>query len=533
MKKTIKIFSAIALSALVLSSCIKETMPQSDYATSEQLGASASALEAAMSGLPAQLTQSYPILGSDEQQETDIAYPSFMMMYSEMLGDIYPGGSNVGYDWFRRFNTNESQGDAYTMIYIPWRALYMFIKSANDIIGSVDEATATPAIKAYAGMAYVYRAFWYYHAMNLYEPKANPYTDVSNVLGLTVPIVKEDTPESAGKNNPRASHAEMVSFILSDLDKAQEFLADYTPTTKMYPSLAVAYGVRAKVLMTDGQYKEAAKYARMAIDAFGGTPVTQSQWLDVNTGFVKANQAWMWYTSYSAETMGNLANWIGWASGEADWGYSSLTCPMIDKALYDRISYSDFRKYTFLDPDRSVFNYQTCRESGWIEKQVDYLSIKFRCVDGDFETYTVGGVCDVPMMRVEEMYYIEAEATGLSEGVPAGVALLNNFVKTYRQPNYNCTATSVADFEDEILFQKRVEFWGEGIALFDAKRMGAGCHQSYEGTNAPGDAFKLNCDVIKPNWNMVIPRTEVNNNNALQGFNNPDPTGTVIPDLTW
>ena len=524
---------ALAFGAVTVSACIKETQPKSSYATSEQLGASATALEAAMAGLPAQLTQSYPILGSDEQQETDIAYPSFMMMYTEMLGDVYPGGSNVGYDWFRRFNTNENQGDAYTMIYIPWRALYMFIKSANDIIGSVDDETASETLLGYAGMAYVYRAFWYYHAMNLYEPKENPYTDVSAVLGLTVPIVTESTPESEGKNNPRATHVDMVNFILSDLDKAEKYLENFTPSSRLYPSLAVAYGVRAKVLMTDGQYAAAAEYARKAIDTFGGTPVTESQWLDVNTGFVKENQAWMWYTTYSAESMSNLANWIGWISGEADWGYSSLTCPMIDRGLYDRISYNDFRKYTFLDPDRSVYAYKTCRPEGWLDSQVDYLSIKFRCVNGDFNTYTAGGVCDVPMMRVEEMYYIEAEATGLSKGVSEGVKLLNNFVSTYRQSDYNCSVSSVADFEDEILFQKRVEFWGEGIALFDAKRIGQGRYQSYEGTNAPGDAFKLNCDVIKPNWNMVIPRSEVNNNNALKGLNNPDPTGTVKPDLTW
>lgn len=533
MKNTIKIFSAIAFGAFVLSGCIKETFPESNAATSEQVGASATALDGAMAGLPAQLTQSYPILGSSTQQETDIAYPSFMMTYEEMIGNIYPGGSNVGYDWFRRFNTNENMGDSYTQIYVPWRALYMFIKSANDIIGAVNEETASASLLAYAGMAYVYRAFWYYHAMNLYEPKENPYTDVSAVLGLTVPIVTDQTLEADGKNNPRAKHADMVEFILSDLDKAEKYLAEYTPATKMYPSLAVAYGVRAKVLMSDKQYAQAAEYARKAIDAFGGSPVTEAQWLDVTTGFVKANQAWMWYTTYSAEGMGNLANWIGWASAEADWGYSSLTKPMIDRALYDRIAYTDFRKHAFLDPDRSVYDYQTCRADGWLDSQPDYLSLKFRCVDGDFETYSVGAVCDVPMMRVEEMYLIEAEATGLSAGVAAGVSLLESFMKAYRQSDYSCAASSEAEFEDEILTQKRIEFWGEGIALFDAKRMGAGCRQSYEGTNAPGDAFKLNCEVIKPNWNLVIPRTEVSNNVALEGYNNPDPTGTVKPDLTW
>jgi len=530
MKNIYKI-ALLAASSLMLFGCIKETQPQSSTATAEQVGASASALEATMSGLPAQLTLSYPIYGY-QYTETDIAYPSFMMMYTEMLGDIYPGGSNVGYDWFRRFNTNQSMGPTTYLTYVPWRALYMFIKSANDIISAVDIDNASDVQKGYVGMAYVYRAFWYYHAMNLYEPVENPYTDVSKVLGLTVPIVTEETTEEQGKNNPRVTHDEMVAFILSDLDKAEEYLANYTPATKLYPSLAVCYGVKAKVYMSDEQYANAEKYARMAIDASGATPVTESQWHDTTTGFVKANDAWMWYSTYSSENMGNLANWIGWISAEADWGYSSLTCPMIDAGLYNSMADTDWRKYSWLDPDRTKFTYKTCREDGWLDGKPDYLSLKFRCVGGDYETYTVGGVADVPMMRVEEMYYIEAEAKGL-QSLSDGVTALNAFVQQYRQSDYNFSASSVSDFEKEILRQKRIEFWGEGIALFDAKRMKAGTTQSYEGTNAPTDDFKLNCEVIKPNWNFVIPESEVSNNPALEDFNNPDPSGKVKPDLSY
>jgi len=516
---------------IALSSCIKETQPQSSTATSEQIGASATALEASMSGLPSMLTLSYPIYGY-QYTETDIAYPSFMMMYTQMLGDIYPGGSNVGYDWFRRFNTNQSMAANTYLVYVPWRALYMFIKGANDIIGAVDESSATETTLAYKGMAYAYRAFWYYHAMNLYEPVENQYTDVSKVLGLTVPIVTDETAEDVGKNNPRATHAEMVSFILSDLEKAEKYLADYIPSTKKYPSLAVVYGIKAKVYMSDGQYANAQEYARKAIDTFGGTPVTKDQWHDPTSGFVKANQAWMWYASYSAENMGNLANWVGWASAEADWGYSSLTCPMIDAGLYNSMADSDWRKYSWLDPDRTKFTYKTCRTQDWLDSEPDYVGLKFRCVDGDYETYTVGGLADIPLMRVEEMYYIEAEAAGL-QNLSQGVSLLNTFVSSYRQPDYSFSASSTDAFETEILRQKRIEFWLEGIPLFDAKRMRAGTTQSYEGTNAPTDDFKLNCVGIKPNWNFVIPESEVSNNVAIDGYNNPDPSGTVKPDLTY
>ena len=129
-------------------------------------------------------------------------------------------------------------------------------------------------------------------------------------------------------------------------------------------------------------------------------------------------------------------------------------------------------------------------------------------------------------MRVEEMYLIEAEAKGL-QNLATGVAALTSFMQTYRYSSYVCTATTTEEFEDEILFQKRIEFWGEGIAFFDAKRMRAGTLKGYEGTNAPGDAFKLNCEGIQPNWCQMIPETEVQNNKGI--VNNPDPSSTVTP----
>ena len=39
--------------------------------------------------------------------------------------------------------------------------------------------------------------------------------------------------------------------------------------------------------------------------------------------------------------------------------------------------------------------------------------------------------------------------------------------------------------------------------------------------------FKINCQDIKPNWNFVIPISEIQANPALEGWNNPDPTAKV------
>lgn len=534
MKKNSKIYSALALTlAFALTGCIDETFPESSTATSEMVSESPSALEGSVNGISSQMSQGYLVYG-DQVTEIDMALPAMMIIQTELLGDIYPGiPDNVGYDWYRRFNTVQNIDETTDFSFIPWFTLYKFVKSANDVISVVDIETAAAIQKAYAGMAYACRAYEYYLLTTLYEPVENDYTDVSAVAGLTVPFVLESTTAEQAKNNPRVPHDEMISFILSDLDKAEQCLADYEGDNRLVPSLAVVYGLKAKVYLLDGKYSEAAQYAGMAIEeataSMNARPMTAEEMQDETSAFSKATPGWLWYVHYDAENMGNLCNFVGWMSCEADWGYASLTQPCIDKALYDHMAETDYRKPLFLNPKKyDYYNYRTCRTKDWIEGAPDYASIKFRCLNGDYQTYSIGGASDVPVMRIEELYLIQAEAVGASEGVGAGVSLLNNFMKSYRDPNYNYNGTDLRAFQLEVLTQMRIESWGEGWAFPSAKRLKPDVVQNYEGTNAPTDDFKINCRGIKPTWTLVIPQTEVQSNVALEGKNNPNPTQTVV-----
>ena len=521
----------IALSgAFMLTGCIDETKPEGMFATEEQVISSPSALEGAINGISAQMAQGYLVYG-EQVTEIDMGLPALMITQTELLGDIYPGEpDNAGYDWYRRYNICGGVGETTDFSYIPWFTLYKFIKSANDVIGMVDieSETTTDEQRGYAGIAYACRAYEYYLLTVLYEPVENIYTDVSKVKGLTVPFVLETTTGDDAKNNPRVKHDEMIQFILSDLDKAEKCLQNFTPANKLAPNLAVVYGIKAKVYLWDENYENAAKYARMAIDEAGVSPMGESELEDPTTAFAKAASSWMWYLHYDAENMGNLCNYTGWVSGEADWGYSSLTCPAIDRKLYDKMSDSDYRKHWFLDPKKTdYYNYKTVRNADFIDEAPDYLSLKFRCLNGDWETYSIGGVTDVAVMRVEEMYLIEAEAVGASQGVGAGVNLLNAFMQNYRDPSYNYTGNDLREFQIEVLTQMRIESWGEGWAFPTAKRLKPDVIQNYEGTNAPDNTFKINCKGIKPTWTLVIPNTEVQSNVALSGMNNPNPSQAV------
>lgn len=544
-----KIFYSLltVFAAMALTSCLEEAFPEGGTVTEKQLGEVASGLEAAVKGIPARMQQGYLVYG-EQEHETDMAYPQFMIAQTEMLGDMYPLGSNSGYDWYRNYNTcDRIYGKTSYFSFLPYRTLYMFVKDANGVISAIDTTatSTTNEMKYYAGIGYASRAFDYYMLTVLFEPKENIYTDVSSVKGLTVPIVTEKTTLDEAQNNPRATHAEMMKFILSDLDNAETLMAAYTDYCiekkiafdRTVPTLATVYGIKAKAYLWDEKFDSAAVYARkaidqvtkeMAVERITARPITEAQMDDVNTGFNTANQAWMWYIHYDAENMGNLCNFTGWMSSECDWGYASLTCPGIDRSLYDRIARTDYRKRMFLDPLKyDFYDYKTCRTATWINEAPDYLSLKFRCLGGDWETYSEGGAVDVPVMRIEEMMLIEAEAVGASQGVGAGLTLLNNFMKNYRDPSYNCTVGDLRSFQLEVLTQMRIEFWGEGNAFPSAKRLAPDVIQNYDGTNAPSDIFKVNCKGIKPWWNLVIPDNEESTNAAIKGNNNPDPSQTV------
>lgn len=68
-----------------------------------------------------------------------------------------------------------------------------------------------------------------------------------------------------------------------------------------------------------------------------------------------------------------------------------------------------------------------------------YTGIKFRPKNGEMNDYTIGAAVDYPLMRIEEMYLIEAEAIGMSQGLAAGISKLEDFVNTFR---YNTSVGS-------------------------------------------------------------------------------------------
>ena len=185
--------------------------------------------------------------------------------------------------------------------------------------------------------------------------------------------------------------------------------------------------------------------------------------------------------------------------------------------------------YSGFGPDKYQYKYNS--SASWIRARINssngfqswpwlYVNMKFRPHNGDYRTHTVGGAVDYPIMRIEEMYYLKAEAALHTLGVPAAAKALEDIVKT-RNSAYTCTATTADAFLDEYVFQKGIEFWGEGINYFDAKRLEVGIHRAYKGSNCERYQHCIDMDGAYVGWTPGWNQAELNANPAIFHYNNP------------
>ncbi len=537
------IYKVGLLSCLCLASCVKETLPSSGLVTGDQVGSNPAAIDALAKGIPASMVKA-GLISSYTSYHSNFGLPSIHLAMEAMTGDLVVAGE-VGYYWHSHYGTAKNLGKTSAVIDIVWRSYYSWIKSSNDLIKLVkDKSENNKTYRKYMAQAFTYRAKCYLDLVRLYEFKENKYTQAANVLGLTVPYVDENTTEEDAKNNPRVPVAQMYELIMADLNKAEEIFEELNqPSSPYEPSLAAIYGMKARLYMeiasaedSDEDYAQAATYARKAITQSGATVMTQEQWQSPATGFNSATAGgWIWALPQSSSEIKSLYNYTAHMTIETSWSYAKMTYPSINRIMYAKISPNDFRKYSWIDPDRDIYDYSlvTNELNGkdyLTDVLKDYSSIKFRPAGGQFDEYTLGGIVDIPLMRMEEMLFIEMEATA-HKSLASARGLLNDFMSN-RYINgavYDCnrkTAT-LEDFIDEMIAQKRTEFWGEGIIMFDLKRLDLSpSPRGYVGTNAPND-YRLNTEGRAPFWNFVISLTEESNNTAIEGYNNPDPSNKV------
>lgn len=526
-----KLLMGVCCSAsLVLATgCIEEVFPTS-MATEDQVTSSDMAAEALLWGMPASLN----VVGIiDDARHWDWGYGSIMHIRDVFTGD-FPVISS-GYNWYSDWELNQAQGESYIYPQFIWNYYWQAVLGTNKLLSALNPETATEAQLGYISAAHAFRAFFYLDMARMYEFLPNDVyeTGINNagndVTHLTVPIVREGITEEESRNNPRVTREVMAQFILEDLDAAEKNIGKLSSSSKALPHLDVVYGLKARYYMWLENYPKAREYARKAIDASGLSPMTENQCLSTTKGFNDIS-CWMWGSQMVPEDAAvktGILNWTSWMSNETSFGYSAQEpFVMIDASMYKRMKNTDFRKKLWKAPEGGVLDgatdFLTSSSFGYFGNRLsEFASVKFRPAEGNCDDFTTGAASAYPLMRVEEMYFIEAEAAAHSKE-SEGKNLLVNFMSNYRDPQYETDATG-DDLIEEIIFQKRVEQWGEGLTFFDIKRLNMPVTRGYDGTNY-SESVRFNTKG-RPAWmNICIIQTEKNNNKALVGYENPDPS---------
>lgn len=462
----------------------------------------------------------------------DFGYASTMMMM-DASGQDEPSQVS-GYNWYNkplRFVDRTANSET---TYFIWNQCYKNIKVANDVLKSVDLENLSDVAKSYVGQAYAMRAFEYFTLIQIYQFSYKGHEDAAGV-----PIVTEKTAEAEANNNPRAAVKDVYKQIMDDLNTAIDYLTD-SRSAKSEINRQVAYGLRARVNLVMQNWSDAAADAKKAAEGY--TPLSKDAAAAPGFNDVSASN-WIWGNIVDESNdivQSGILNFPSMMCSFTGNGYSpTYACRMINSKLWKEIPSTDVRKGWWIDENlnspivnpKYVVHQEDEDEDGNVVKYLavynqtgdevaditePYTNVKFGAYKNQYGNEL--NACDIPLMRVEEMILIQAEATAMGGNVEEGKRILENFVRTYRDPSYTCNATTAEGVQDAVWFQRRVELWGEGFSFTDLLRL----KKPLDRTGANYEVsvrFKLPAE--SPIFLYLIPEDEENHNEALVGNNNP------------
>ena len=517
-------YTIFTAAALTLASCsdIDNLQPQGGNLLADQVKEINTILperaEASFSGMYVKLGQPLSLDLWKSERPDDFGF--IMMAFSNDVEGADMILPDTGYNWFSVCGDYTSRNADYANPLIRYSAAYNEIALANTVISSYAVTENTPKEVYYnIAQAKAVRAFTYlnlapYYQFNYQIAKDKP----------CVPIVTEATTDFA--NNPRATMEEVYKLIVDDLTYAIEKLDGYKRPDKSKIDQQVAYGLRARAYLDMGMWAEAASDAEKA--AAGYSPATIAE-VSVPSFYNIAEHNWLWGYDMTVDqaqrfTAATSSAWVRSLSGDS-YAAGVQNYARCNTLLYNKIPATDVRKNWWVDEDLYSPLLDKISWDGKSGKDLANLEITntklafLPYTNVKFGMYTVGGTTneeDWPFMRVEEMLLIRAEALYRSGQQEEGKKVLSDFVKTYRDPDYNVNATG-RKFEDEVWFQRRVELWGEGFACSDARRLNKPLvrfHDNAESTNMPAKfRFNMKAD---DGWLLLrFTTSELNTNFAV------------------
>lgn len=492
MKKIQYLFATVVL-GLTLTSCGDSFLtqyPEGGTLLEEQFAKLPDNLKGSIMGIYSKLYE----YGGD--------HDSFGLRAIDMYGDIQSGDmamKSSSYGWFENYERGYFY--AYARGYI-WSFYYDIINLTNlgtmaiesqakEILSTMEtgeEPTETILMQGYYyGQLLAIRGWAYARLLDFY---CNPMDQLEEEMDLekALPVYTEVEVKKGVLGAPLSTITEVYERVYEDLSMGIELLEYYGQFTSRNSKLEVnedvarlmlAYamlnhGNKDIVIRTSDNanaYTIALEQAAAVINS-GKYPVLPQAKL-YTTGFADVNaENWLWGQDVTVETTTALASFFGQVDIHSYSYAAAGDTKAIDSNLYDQIVATgwDARAGWFNSGDVK-FPYCPNRKffSPAYKDETELTK-----VDGEW-------LCDNVFMRIESAYLIAAEAA-YSNGDEATAKsyieqLCNERVTPGKETEYNDWLGTLSGeaLKKAIIYNWRVEMWGEGYGLQTLRRIHKSC----------------------------------------------------------
>ncbi|WP_334168356.1 RagB/SusD family nutrient uptake outer membrane protein [Phocaeicola paurosaccharolyticus] len=508
MKKYILLFSLVGL--LGFNSCSDELNTEpTNKVSGPQLFTDATSAQTAINGTYRMLY----IAGWSTNWASENCGQTAIQLLADLMGEDHLMLSQ-GNGWFYedyRLNVHGDYTGKSGRSYSIWNFYYTIISNLNYIIASEETMSGDPEEKnSIIGQAYAMRAFSYFYLIQLYQQ-----TYVGHQTSPGVPVYTEPT-VAGTEGKARGTVEETYTQINSDIDKAITLLGGLKDKNQSHVSHVdyyVANGFKARIALVQHKYGDAVTAASEALKK-PNLKIASVKDLGGNNSVNTADV--LWGVEIITDQTSGVAGFFAHMDADVEGSYGSKAPQCISTGLYNLIPSTDARKAAWwrgpIADDAAVSG--TSKQS--------YCQLKFKMADPKTRTG------DYLFMRAEEMVLIKAEAecsqslftaarNTIAELGSARDSKYADRLKTFtdsKEYNQN-TNSPIVTLMDEILFQRRVELWGEAGRIFDLQRLSLGYNRKYDGSNHTETIQTKDTKAASKLFILPLPQSELDGNENI------------------
>ncbi len=456
------------------------------------------------------LAGAYRLLYQQISNQEQDGHTSIMIAMDFMGEDLVLSrrGTDPFYGTYR-FTDHTSEANALPLF--AWRMYYRLIANVNIILEKIDSVPdATPLDKQIIkGECLALRAFGHHMLVQLYAKryKVGEAYLIDQAEGIPLLTSYSLSPQ------PRTSIEDIYTQINLDLDDAISLLDGVTQTGvyKTHIDQSVAMGLKARVNLTQHNYDDAYFYATEAMKKYS---IMSPR--DVLNGFTNmVNDEWMWGVHIIEEQVPSFGSFYAYMSSNFNSSHTRSNPKLINRELYNMIPSTDVRKKLWAADTADRANYPGVIHGTQYYSIADQVRVPL--MHNKFRVSNPGSRAgDIPLMRAAEMYLIAAEAKAQQNKYQESSDILYPLAKA-RDPQYEAP-DELSEMNNIVMFQRRVELWGEGFRFLDLKRrnenlrrtLATGVDPTLGNTGSTGSLTTSSA-----NWQFQIPRREKNANPYL------------------